>query len=356
MVQRGAGPYSSRDVVNRSDNLGLERNASVSSAHTVLSGSLPAESLEGALELYAEIVRRPHLPANQLEDARLVALQELRAIEDDPVQRVMTRLRERHYGSVLGHSAQGSRKGVEATTAEDVRAFFQTRYRPVGAMLAVAGQFDWPRLCDHVARLYEDWPAGGETGEAEANGEAGYEHIEHASAQTHIGFSFPALPYDDPEYFTLRAAVGVLSDGMSSRLFDRVREQRGLCYAITAGTHSLRQVGGVFGYAGTTPERAQETLDVTLREIAELGSTVQADELERFKVRIQSSLVMQQESSASRAGALATDWYYLGRVLQPSEIEARVDAVTPERIAEVWSRLDLDARRVITLGPEPLRI
>lgn len=184
----------------------------------------------------------------------------------------------------------------------------------------------------------------------------GYDHITHPSQQTHIGFSFPSVPYGSPDYFTLRAAVGVLSDGMSSRLFDRVREQRGLCYTVSASAHSLRGAGGVFGYAGTTPERAQETLDVTWAEILQLGHSVLPDELERFKVRIQSQLVMQQESSSSRASALSTDWYHLGRTLQPEEIEARMDAVTPEDIAKLWDSLDFKDACFVTLGPQPLKL
>ncbi|XZE55451.1 M16 family metallopeptidase [Planctomycetaceae bacterium SH139] len=356
MVQRGAGPHSSRDVVNLSDNLGMERSASVTTAHTVFGGSMPAESLFPALDLYTEVVRRPHIPANQLEDARNVSLQELRASEDEPVQRVMMRLKELQYGLPLGHSPLGNAAGIASIDSQHVREFYEGFYRPSGAILSVAGKFDWDALVEHAHELFAGWPAGKIGEPPQAAGQAGYEHITHPSQQTHIGFAFPTLPYEHANYFTLRAALGVLSDGMSSRLFDRVREQRGLCYTISAGTHSLRGTGAVFGYAGTTPERAQETLDVTWQEIRQLGDTVELDELERFKVRIQSNLVMQQESSASRASSMATDWYYLGRVLQPAEIEAQVDAVTPARIAELWSQLDLAAQRIVTFGPEPLKV
>lgn len=356
MVQRGAGNRSSRQIVADSDNLGLDRSSSVTTAHTSFGAAMPTESLPDALELYAEIVRRPHLPSDQLEDARSVSLQELRANEDEPAQRVMIRLKERHYGDDLGHSPQGTLEGLEAIDEADVRQFFEAHYAPRGAVLAIAGRFDWDKTVDLVEQLFDGWPAAPEIPAPAAAGTPGYEHIEHPSQQTHIGFSFPAWSYDHPDYFTLRAAVGVLSDGMSSRLFDRVREQRGLCYTVSAGTHSMRGIGGIFGYAGTTPERAQETLDVTLAEIRKLGRTVEEDELDRFKVRIHSHLIMQQESSSSRAAAMASDWYFLRRLLTPEEIEAAIDAVTPAKIEALWDVLPIDESRIVTLGPEPLKV
>ncbi len=356
MVQRGAGPYSSRQIVALSDNLGLDRTASVTTAHTLFGGAMPAESLPAALSLYSQILRYPHFPADQLDDARSSSIQELRANEDEPVQRVMIRLKEQHYGAALGHSPLGDLSGITATTMDDIREFFQRYYQPYGAMLTIAGNFDWDATIELLETLLEGWQGQTPPDQPPADGSIGYVHIEHPSQQTHIGFSFPSLSYDHPDYFTQRAAIGVLSDGMSSRLFDRVREQRGLCYSVSASTQSMRGMGGVFGYAGTTPERAQETLDVTLAEISLLGSTVEEDELERFKVRIQSNLVMQQESSSSRASSMATDWYFLGRTMSPDEIEARVDAVTPEMIADLWTRLPMDQLRVVTLGPHPLKV
>lgn len=356
MVQRGAGSRSSRQIVADSDNLGLDRYSSVTTAHTSFGAAMPAESLDAALALYADIVRRPHLPADQLEDARSVSLQELRATEDEPVQRVMIRLKELHYGETLGHSPQGTYDGLMAIDSADVRSYFESHYRPRDCVLAIAGRFDWSRTVERVEELFADWPESREARVPPPEGRAGYEHLEHPSQQTHIGLSFPALSYDQPDYFTLRAAIGVLSDGMSSRLFDRVREQRGLCYSVSASMHSLRGAGGVFGYAGTTPERAQETLDVTLAEIRSLGSTVEEDELERFKVRIQSHLIMQQESSSSRASQMANDWYFLSRVLEPEEIEAKISEVTPDQIEAIWETLQLDQLRIVTLGPQPLRV
>jgi len=356
MVQRGAGSHSSRDLVAVQDNLGLDRNSGVTSSMVSFGAAMPAESLQSAIDLYADIVRRPHLPQDQLEDARMMSMQELRAIRDEPTHRVMQRLRELHYGDRLGRSIYGTESGIETISQDDVRDFYTTYYHAGGGIIAVAGNVQSEQVIQWVAAAMEDWRTGTPLPPDQRSGGDSYEHIESPSSQTHIGFAFDSIPYGDPDYFKMRAAVGILSDGMSSRLFDRVREQRGLCYTVAASCHSLRKAAGVFGYAGTTPERAQETLDVTLNEIEHLADGLDDSELERWQVRIQSSLIMEQESSASRASSLASDFYQLGRAMTTEELESIIESLTTEQIRDYWTSRPPNQYRLVTLGPEPLTI
>lgn len=356
MVQRGAGNYSSRELVAAQDNIGLERSSSISTSHTSFGGSMPAESLAQAISLHADIVLRPHLPSDQLEDARLLCLQELQATQDDLPQLLMNRLKLMHYGDVLGRNALGTSESIAQTSHEDVRRFFEQHYQAQGAILAVAGNFDWSSLKDHVGEQFGDWKPRPLDDEQRPSGSVGYDHIEHQSQQTHLGIAFPAVSYSDPEYYCMRAAVGVLSDGMSSRLFTEVRENRGLCYTINAGCHSLREGGGVFCYAGTTAQRAQETLDVTLEQLRAIADGIEDSELERLKVRIQSSLIMEQESSASRASAIVSDWYLLGRVRALSELQRTIDSLTTEQVVQHWRKHGPTELRIVTIGPEALSV
>src|SRR5262249_52962972 len=155
-------------------------------------------------------------------------------------------------------------------------------------------------LKDEVGRLFGDWKPRTAAEPTTGPTPAKRSHIHHDSNQTQIGVGFDSPPYHHPDYFQAWGAVGVLSGGMSSRLFTEVREKRGLCYSIYATTHTLRDRGSVLCYAGTSAERAQETLDVTLNELVHLAEGVRADELSRLKARIKSGLIMQQESSSSR--------------------------------------------------------
>ncbi|WP_246151740.1 M16 family metallopeptidase [Rubripirellula reticaptiva] len=354
IVQRGAGSQSSRDLVAIQDNLGIDRNSGVSTAMVSFTCAMPADSLEPAIDLYADIVRRPHLPADQLDDARMMSVQELRSMEDEPTHRVMRRLRELHYGDRLGRSIFGTIEGLESITQDDVRNHYVDHYHAGGAILAVAGNVDVVDVVEWAKANFGDWKTGTAAPLPEPTGKATYEHITSPSSQTHIGFAFESIPYGHPDYFKMRAGVGILSDGMSSRLFDRVREQRGLCYTVSASCHSLKHCGGLFGYAGTTPERAQETLDVTLREIEHLVDDLEVAELDRWKVRIQSGLIMEQESSASRASSLASDWYQLGRVMTTEEIESDIESLTLEDVRNYWLNHPPADYRIVTLGPDPL--
>ncbi len=123
---------------------------------------------------------------------------------------------------------------------------------------------------------------------------------------------------------------------------------------MAAGWGSCKQPGGVCGYARTTPERAQETLDVTLHEIEHFADDLEASELERWQVRIQSGLIMEQESSASRASSLASDFYQLGRTMTTEELEAIIEGLTVQQVRDHWVARPANQYRLVTLGPEPL--
>jgi predicted Zn-dependent peptidase len=354
MVQRGAGRYSSRDLVAVQDNLGIDRSSGVSTGIVSFGAAMPTESLNQSLELYADIVRRPHLPQDQLEDARLMSMQELRAMEDEPTHRVMQRLRELHYGPRLGRSSYGTEHGIQSITMEDVRQFFEAHYHAGGAILAVAGNVDPDAVFRCAEHSFGDWKPKPFDPPSEPSGRSAYEHLESPSNQTHIGFAFNSIPYGHRDYFKMRAGIGILSDGMSSRLFDRVREQRGLCYTVTASCQSMKNCAGVFGYAGTTPERAQETLEVTLGEIEHLCDDLSESELDRWKIRIESLLIMEQESSASRASSLASDYYQVGRPITTVELEREIQSLTLNDVRSYWLAHPPADYRIVTLGPDPL--
>jgi predicted Zn-dependent peptidase len=139
---------------------------------------------------------------------------------------------------------------------------------------------------------------------------------------------------------------------MSARLFTEVREKRGLCYAIGARYHSLKEAAGIMCYAGTIPDKAQETLDVIVSEFRRLSEGVEQHELDRAKVGLKSALVMQSESSSSRAQAIAGDYYMLGRVRSLEEIKERIEATSVESVQEFLNNNPFAGFTVVTIGPK----
>jgi predicted Zn-dependent peptidase len=356
LALRGAGQRDSRRFVEDLEALGVERGESVSDAHTSFSGATLAKNLLPTLEIYADLLRRPQFPANELEPVRAVVIQELRAVEDEPGQKVMQEVRRRQYPYPWGRPSQGEMSALEAITLDEIRRSFARTFRPNGAIIGVAGRIDWDAVVDHVGRLFADWqpvdapPVAAEPPVRKAH------HIHHDSNQTQIGIAYDSVPYRDPDYFQAWGAVGVLSGGMSSRLFTEVREKRGLCYSVYASQHSLRDLGCVLCYAGTSAERAQETLDVTIGELERLAKGIEAQELNRLKARIKSALIMQQESSSARSSSVARDWYHLGRVRTLDEVSRLVDELSRDTINEYLAAHPPRDFTVVTVGPAPLKV
>jgi len=353
---RGAGSRDSRQLSNELDNLGLQRNEGVGNSHISFTGATLAESLPQALRLYADIVQAPRFPPDQFEAARVGVEQSLRAIEDEPRQKIMVELRRRCYESPWGIPSEGTLEGVENLTAEVVRTHFERCAGPRDAILGIAGKVDVAASIALVEDLFGGWKAKPAPKFETGSRGPSQDHIKHESTQTQIGIAYDSVAYRDAGYYAAWAAVSVLSGGMSSRLFTEVREKRGLCYSVFAMLNCLRDQGRVLCYAGTTSERAQETLDVTLQELQRLKEGISEDELERCKARAKSSLIMQQESSSSRASSIARDWYHLGRVTTLGEVRDKIDALTVDALLEHIAAHPAEDFTILTLGPEPLEV
>lgn len=354
-IFRGAGSRDSRALGDALDGLGLHRSDSVGSAHMSIGASLESSNLAEALALYSDVILKPHLSNEQFTPARQLALEGVLALPDEPRQMVMLELRERFYPSPLGRSTVGQIDELERLTAERTREIIKTSFNIPQTILTVAGKYDFAAVCKQIGHAF-----GGCQG-TEPNGvvigaRAGqYTHIPNDGAQVHIGMMTETARFPDDDYYNARVATSVLSGGMSARLFTEVREKRGLCYAIGARYHSLKDAAGIMCYAGTTPDKAQETLDVIVAEFKRLAEGMSNDELDRAKVGLESSLIMQSESSGSRAGAIGSDYYMLGRVRSLDEIKERIEATSVESIVDFLRRHPFEDFTVVTIGPREVR-
>jgi len=356
MALRGAGSRDSRQFLSDLEILGVQRGEGVSAAHTNFGAATVAESLPDVLEIYADLLRRPHLPEEMFDAGKQVVLLELGSIEDDLAHKVMLELRKSYYPSPWGRSSEGEAAALTAATLDDVRGHFQRHYRPNGTILGIAGQIDWPRLLSQIERLFGDWEPQPETLPEPGPRGASALHLDHESTQIQIGIAYESVPFRHHDYFRASGAVGVLSGSMSSRLFTEVREKRNLCYSVYASYHTHRDLASVVCYAGTSAERAQETLDVTLGELRRLALGIDESELQRLKARVKSGLIMQQESSSARAGSVAREWYHLGRVRPLDEIGQKVDELTVAGINEYLREHPPRDFTIATLGPQPLKM
>ena len=352
---RGAGTRDSRALTGYLDGLGVQRSSQAETVFLRLSASLLGKNLMAVLPVYADIVRRPMLPEDGYAPALDLALQQLDAIEDEPSHKLSLLLRERHYPYPWGRPTVGKREELEALAAKQVRANFAARFTPRGAILAVAGLFDWRQLVAAVEAAWGEWQPVAPAALPEKPAPRGNTHVTQETNQSQIGLAWDAIADAHPDSILLQTALNVLSGGMGARLFTEIREKQGLCYSVHAGYASLKQQGAVFGYAGTSPDRAQRTLDSYIVELKRLTQGITQDELDRAKIGMKSRVIMQGESSGARSGAIAYDFYHRGRTRTLDEMRALIEGVTLPRVNDFLAANPAKELTVVTIGPEPLQ-
>jgi predicted Zn-dependent peptidase len=348
---RGAGGLSSREHSDALDRLGVQRGGHVTSHHLHLSGALLGERLEEALPLLTAMLVDPALPGEAMGAVRSLCLQALDALPDDPQHLVMLRLRERHLPPPLNRHGYGEREVLERCSIETIHEAWEQRCRPGGAILAAAGAVDPD---SHVAQLREllaEWRGEAPAVLALGPPQRGHTHLEQSTAQMHLGIAYDGPREADPDSVLERVAIAILSGGTSARLFTEVRQKRSLCYSVGASFRAGRDRGVVTVYAGTTPQRAQETLDVCAAEIDRLRRGVSDEEVARAVIGLRSRLVMSGESTSARAAAISQDMFRLGRPRTLAERAAQFESVTAERLCAYLRGRDFGEMTVVSIGP-----
>ncbi len=356
MLPRGACGMDARAHCQALDQLGVQRSTQVETRHLRLSATMIADKLAEALPLLTGMVTSPNLDEKALEPARDLAMQAIRSLDDEPQHKVMLDLRARHFPPPLGRSPMGTESGVAAVTPANLRDFWRKTCVPYGSILAFAGKLDWAQLRDLVDAQLADWTGSFNEPQPDQAQARGYQHAKAETAQMHIALAYDAPPEPDEHSMLQRAAVAALSGGMSGRLFTEVREKRGLCYAVYATYAAGRDRGAVFGYAGTTTPRAQETLDVMANELRRLSQGIDESEFARAIVGMKSNLVMQGESTGARAGSIANDQYLISRPRSLAELAERVDAITLDALNRYLRDHPPGEFTVATIGPEALQV
>ncbi len=355
-IFRGAGDRNSRQLGDALDGLGLARSRSIGSSHITVGAALESGNLAQALDLYADIVLKSSLDDDQFEFARQLAVDGVLSLDDDPRQKVMLKLREQFYPSPLGRSPVGEIAELKALTAEKTRQIIKENFNLSQTIFSVAGKYDFDAVCQQMERLFETGQQAN-TGQVTLGSKADkYTHLDNDGAQVHIGLMTGTVKQMDEDYYNARVAVSVLSGGMSARLFTKVREERGLCYAIGARYHALKEAAGIMCYAGTIPDKAQETLDVIIRQFNELADGISEEEIQRAKVGLESSLILSSESSSSRAGSIASDYYILGRVRSLDEIKEKIEATSVDSVLGFLRDNKFEDFTVVTIGPKQVTV
>ncbi len=358
-LYRGAGDLDARGLADRLDDLGLQRGGGLAAESFTLAASGLAEDLPAALALYADIARRPALPDAELPVLVDLARQDLDSLLDQPAERAALALRALAFGggspigAGYGHAVSGTLEGLARVTPDGARALYR-RFTPLGASLAVVGPTDAERALAAAEAAFGDW-VGEALPAVPLHFQAGLSrHIEADSAQTHMALVQRGPDPRGPHWLAWQLALVALSGGSASRLFHAVREERGLAYSVGAVPQVLGGQGFLHAYAGTTPERAAETLAVLRAELTRLRLGLSAAEFERAREGLLGAVVFGAESARARAGALNRDLALLGHTRAPTDLRADVEALTLEGVNAFLVDFDPGEPSQVTLGPEGL--
>ena len=357
LVFKGTERRSAREIALSLESLGGSLDAFTSREHTSFQARVLDEHLPQAADVLCDLIFRPALRESDLSLERNVVLEEIAMVEDTPDDLVFELHNEALWGShPYGYAILGTRETIGAMPVEAVRALHGSAYRPQHMVVAAAGRVQHDELLQILSRTgWDSFPGGEPEGPVVPEPVAeppSRRHIGRDGHQTHIVLGSPSVRYSDPRRYAVSLTGLMLGGGMSSRLFQRVREELGLAYSVYA-FQSFHHDSGLQGiYAGTSPETAGRALDEILKELTRMAAEgFPVEEIEAGKNQLKGQLTLSLESPASRMYRVASSALY-GEAFTPlDETLARIDAITPTQVAEACHDLfNPDRQTVVTLG------
>jgi predicted Zn-dependent peptidase len=353
-VFKGAGDRSAQDIVEVIESQGGQINAATGYERTsfqvrCLKGGLPL-----AMDVLSDLVRRPTITEADLEQEKGVIGQEIAEAADQPDDRVFDLAQSRAFaGQALGRPILGEPESIGPATPETLRAYHAALYDPSRIVVSAAGAVDEDELLALAQAAFGDARSTPDSFAPDAASFAGGATVEARKLeQAHLVLLLQGVSARDPDYFAMRLFAEALGGGMASRLFQVVREARGLAYAIDAYCENYEDVG-LFGiYAGTSAADAAEAARLSAEQILELANQPSATELARAKAQLRSHLFMARESPLSRAEQAAGQLHLFDKLFTPESLAEAIDAVTLEDLRRVGGRLVTGASASAVLGPK----
>jgi len=355
-IDKGTERHSGRELSDAFDAIGASRQSGTGRETTTFTCTILPGHFERAVELHAELLRQPTFPPEAVEVNVQLAQQELIALEDDAHGLADKLMGLQAYGPVLGRHPLGERATLDRMERHDLERYWRAYFHGGRMIVAVAGPVEAGRVADLFTTHFDGF------GRTERNGRAAFTvefnerttHHPKALEQEHIAVCWPGVDPTDADFPIQQVILGILSGGMSGRLFTEVREKRGLVYWVSAWQETPRGAGMLFLGASTTPERCDQTYDTLLREVDRLSEDITQDELDRAVTGMVAQQETRGDSTRSRCGELANDLFFFGRPIPIEEKVAKIEAVTIEDIRRYLSEHPRDRLSVMTLGPRPL--
>ena len=352
MAFKGTARRSAQDIVNEVESVGGQINAYTSRENTAYYLRVLADDVGLAVDILADILQNSTFEAEEMERERSVILQEIGQCIDTPDDLIFDQFQEAAYpDQAMGRSILGTADNVRALDRAALDGYMGGRYAADRMILAASGKVDHGELLRLAEDSFGAMAARGEAAPETATYRGGQHAEQRDLEQLHLVLGFEGLAYDDADFYTMSVLSSVLGGGMSSRLFQEVRERRGLVYSIYTFTTAYKD-GGLFGlYAGTGKEEAAELMPVVMDELSAIGGSVTSEEIARVKAQLKAGLLMAMENTRARAERLGQHLLIFGRPIPVDEIVGRIDAVDAPAIGRLADRVFASAPTLAALGP-----
>ncbi len=354
---KGTAAYpNTRAVSEAIEGVGGSFNAATDRESTVYWVRLPRREARRGMDMLGELIVRPCLESREIEAERTVIVEEIRSYQDDPGEQVHTLFDLAMFGDTpLGREIAGSEASVRALPEENLRAFWASQYRPGNVVVAAAGEIEHEEVVALAAEAFGSGPPEPTPFEAAPALPAGERvmMVRRDTSQAQLCLGVPGLRRDDPDAWTLEVLNAILGDGMSSRLFQSVREERGLAYDVSSYIVDYADAGTLVVSDGVDPEKIAPTITAVLDELARIASeAVPADELARSKAYLSGRLELRMEETRHLASWLGGQEALHERVLTLDEALAELARVTQEEILRVAGSLFRnDGLRLAVVAP-----
>lgn len=355
MLFKGTKTRSARQIADEMDSLGGHLNAFTDKEFTCYYAKVLGDHLPKALDVISDMVLNSVYDPTEISREKNVVLEEIKRHEDTPEDEVHDLLAQtiwKHHH--LGNSVIGSRSVVNSVTREALVAYVEEFYLPNGLVITGAGNIDHAKFVDIVGGQFGSLVGKRSPRESsEVTPHLEIKLIDKATEQVHFCLGTVGFPQHSKEKYALAAIDSALGGGMSSRLFQEIRESRGLAYAIGTYSASYQEAGLFAIYGGTSVDNVRTVIELTRKECESMGRDGVTDaELERGKNQIRGALVLGQESMSNRMSRLAKSELYYGRIIRMEEIISAIVEVTRDDVADVASRLFKDMTfAVAAIGP-----
>ena len=352
MAFKGTERRSATDIAVEIESVGGNLNAYTGRERTCYYAKMLAEDLPLATDILADILQRSRFDAEELERERHVILQEIGQAEDTPDDIVFDHFQETAYpDQALGWPVLGRSEVIERLDRTEVAGYMQRHYGAKGTIIAAAGRVDHEAFVENVGALFGGLGDVNGTSPTPGRYAGGDRRVERPLEQLHIVLGFEGIGYRDPDYYALGVLSALYGGGMSSRLFQKIREERGLAYSVYSFIQSYAD-GGLFGvYAGTSSEEVGQVADIVAEELKHLPERVTEVEIARARAQMRADLLMGRESTSSRAEQVSGQLFAYGAPISTDTLLARIEAVDRDAVARVAQRLMASRPTVTSIGP-----